>query len=363
MSAKNYYQVLGIDRNASGEEIKNSYETLENIYRIVGKPEEDIKKLKEAYSTLSHPAKRKIYDLLLLFPRTKDFSFSPLFLNFRTATWPLRKSRKKIKERLPSKKKLMRMGLVFSIMFCFVVTLPYLLVNITANYHYKKAVKSYKEGMFNSALVNLNQSIYEFGRKNVDACLLSSKILIEQFHEYDYALQYVEKGLNYASEDTEKAALFFMKGKVMKLKGLHKDALEAFEISKDYHEENDSVYFEIGEIETFIFNNYHMGIKNYNISISLNKELEEAYLGRGYCYQQLQLHNKAIQDFENYIQFNELEGMGFFLKAVSEIEIDAKDDACNDLERASQLGITGAQQFLETYCNAIMADPLEEQEL
>lgn len=359
MATKNYYEILGVNRDSTHEEIKQAYETLKHVYAVIDKPKEEIDQLKEAYAVLINPVKRKIYDLYLNFPRNKSFSFGTALLRFQSSTptaFFTRERKERIKKRLPSKDVMLRSALIFFIMFCFVITLPYLLINITVNYHFKKAVESYNEGQYNSALVSLNQSIYDFGRKNVDACLLSGKILIEQFHEYDYALQYIDKGLHYASDDVERASLYFLKGKCLKKKGMHQDALFAFETSAGYNEKNDSAFFELGELETFIFNNYQNGIENYNKSLLLNSELEEAYLGRGYCYQQLQLHRKAIDDFDSFISLNEYEGMVFFLKAVSEMELNATKEACSNFARASKLGINGADVYLKSYCDSLATD-------
>ncbi len=68
----NYYQILGINRNASSDEIKKAYlfkanilhpdrlnELGENIRR---KAEEELKKVNIAYDTLKNPLKRSEYD-------------------------------------------------------------------------------------------------------------------------------------------------------------------------------------------------------------------------------------------------------------------------------------------------------------
>jgi len=68
----NYYDILEINKNASPEIIEKAYKVLikkyhpdlqENNLKI--KYEEKIKKINEAYETLSNPEKRKNYDLIL----------------------------------------------------------------------------------------------------------------------------------------------------------------------------------------------------------------------------------------------------------------------------------------------------------
>jgi len=66
--AKDYYQILGISRNASDEEIKKAYRRLAMQYhpdRNPGKEKwanEKFKEINEAYAVLGDPEKRKQYD-------------------------------------------------------------------------------------------------------------------------------------------------------------------------------------------------------------------------------------------------------------------------------------------------------------
>lgn len=64
---KDYYEILGVPRNASQEEIKKAYRRLVRKYHpdICKKPEceEKFKEINEAYQVLSDPEKRKLYDM------------------------------------------------------------------------------------------------------------------------------------------------------------------------------------------------------------------------------------------------------------------------------------------------------------
>ena len=69
MDYKDYYKILGVDRKASGEEIKRTYRKLALKYHPDRNPddqqaEERFKEINEAYQVLSDPEKRTRYDQL-----------------------------------------------------------------------------------------------------------------------------------------------------------------------------------------------------------------------------------------------------------------------------------------------------------
>ena len=65
---KNFYDVLGVKRDASEKEIKSAFRKLAQKYHPdAGGDEAKFKEISEAYDTLSNPDKRKEYDQLLMF--------------------------------------------------------------------------------------------------------------------------------------------------------------------------------------------------------------------------------------------------------------------------------------------------------
>ena len=65
---KTFYDVLGVQRNASDDEIKKAFRKLAVKYHPDrGGDEQKFKEISEAYDTLSNPDKRKEYDMMLQF--------------------------------------------------------------------------------------------------------------------------------------------------------------------------------------------------------------------------------------------------------------------------------------------------------
>ena len=92
---QDFYKILGVDKNASDDDIKKAYRTLVKEYHpdLNSSPEaaEKIKLINQAYEVLSDPAKRVKYDNTRQpfgFPSFEDlFSGFGGFNNFRTARY------------------------------------------------------------------------------------------------------------------------------------------------------------------------------------------------------------------------------------------------------------------------------------
>ncbi|NWG27561.1 MAG: J domain-containing protein, partial [Ignavibacteriaceae bacterium] len=69
MEFKDYYKILGVEKNATKEEISKAFRKLAVIYHPDKNPnnkaaEEKFKEITEAHEVLSDPEKRKKYDAL-----------------------------------------------------------------------------------------------------------------------------------------------------------------------------------------------------------------------------------------------------------------------------------------------------------
>ena len=81
MKYKDYYATLGVDKNASAEDIKKSYRKLARKYHPDVSKEKDAKEkfqeVSEAYETLKDPEKRAAYDQLGSYQPGQDFRPPP----------------------------------------------------------------------------------------------------------------------------------------------------------------------------------------------------------------------------------------------------------------------------------------------
>lgn len=83
MTRKDYYKILGVDRNADSRTIKKAYKRLALKYHpdVNKNPDatEKFKEITEAYAVLSDPDKRRKYDLMG-FESLNDFTQEDLIM-------------------------------------------------------------------------------------------------------------------------------------------------------------------------------------------------------------------------------------------------------------------------------------------
>jgi len=87
MASRDYYQVLGLDRQASQEEIKKAYRRLAVKHHPDRNPndkaaEEKFKEINEAYAVLSDPDKRRQYDMYGHSDFSRQYTQEDIFRNF-----------------------------------------------------------------------------------------------------------------------------------------------------------------------------------------------------------------------------------------------------------------------------------------
>jgi molecular chaperone DnaJ len=92
MALKDYYQILGVDRNTSKEDIKKAYRRLAKEWHPDVNPdpkaEEKFKEINEAYYVLSDEEKRQQYDQLLKSGDEKGYrDFMEYIQEFLESIW------------------------------------------------------------------------------------------------------------------------------------------------------------------------------------------------------------------------------------------------------------------------------------
>lgn len=360
MTDSDYYKILGVKPSASMEEIKLAYRKLAKKYhpdRNQGNPaaEEKFKQITEAYDMLSNSSKRAIYDFsgdgAYAQPWVNTYTYQGQHDTFtyknKKKRHPLQGKKKEGFWRMQSK---LAYGLILSAVVITVVLAGLFGMRFYANYQFNNGLKQYEEKQYILALKNIEESLNLFGSKNPQAYLLASKILIDEYKNYDRALSYINKGLNIKADKAITAKLYYLKGKCLKNLNQFKSAYTSFKLAAIMELPLDSLHFELAELNCFVFKNYEDAIENFTALIGVNPGFSDAYLGRAYSFQKLEEHNKAIEDANMYIILNEQDGSGYYLKAVSEAALNKRKIACEDLKKAMALGTKDSEGLMSKVC-------------
>ncbi|MDQ3537058.1 MAG: DnaJ domain-containing protein [Bacteroidota bacterium] len=355
---RNFYQVLQVPQDATQKDIKHAFRRLAKKYhpdKNAGNPhhEEEFKKLNEAYHTLSDENKKWVYDMSLFVQQNPSVSTSTPGYSSTYRRYSRPRPYQSYNPPPPttfSLKSYIQAAFFIAFLVFLVILCITLLNRYSSYYYYQEAVKDYSKGRYQSALSNLDFSIRDFGNKSPEASTLAAKILIYNLQNYQDALSYLDKSISNSNKEVRLAEIHYLKGLSLKNLGSFGEAYENYNRSVYYDQNFDSSYYEMGEINTFIFQDYQQALVNFNQLLKINSLFSDAYLGKGICYQKLNEHGLAVMNFEKFISLNSAEGTAYYLKSLSEIELNNKNLACQDLVMASELGIDEAKALNKSYC-------------
>ena len=209
-----YYDILGINPNATSGQIKVAYRRLALQYHPDKNPENKLAEQRfievaEAYDVLSNPVKRDRYDRGLKVDLDEDFEE---FRTHRRPPPPHFYYKYKPEKKVYSRRDYMYATAAVTAIIAVAVIFPIYLLQITSEKYFNKAVSLYLAGKYYSALHNVDLSIKDLSSTNDEACALASVILVHKLNKYDYALKYIEKGLDYNPGDSLESEFHYLKG-------------------------------------------------------------------------------------------------------------------------------------------------------
>ncbi len=353
----NYYHILEIDYNATQEDVKLAYRKLAKQYHPdvnAGNADkaEMFKQVSEAYKVLSDLDRKAAYDLRLLLGIHEDITAANAYTyDTRSRTFRPRFRTYYRREPVQYSRKTYFAATAFLVCVVSAIFLvPLSLSRYSSAYNYDKGLEYYKNGQYYASLHSLDRAIVDFGNKNIESCLLASTILMQQFGQYTYAIEYADKGLRMAKSDRERVQLLYMKGQCQKAGADYYAALKQFKEAKRLWPEYDSLYYAAGEIYAFHLDNYPLALENYDKLITLNRDFPEGYYGRAYSHFKLQKNEEAMADIEQYLSLNGMSGKAYLLKGELELRAGNTKKACVCFEKASLLHTREAEKFSATYC-------------
>lgn len=355
----NYYHVLEVGYNASPEDVKQAYRRLAKKYHPDvnaddSEKAEMFKVVSKAYKVLSDEDRKAAYDLRLLLDVQDEYTYAAggYSSNYDAQSRTSRAWRSYYRKHEPvtySKKTYVAVTLFLIFVVAVVLLVPLSLIRYSSSYNYDKGLEYYRNGQYHAALNRLDKAIKDFGNKNVESCLLAGNILMHQFGQYTYAIEYADKGLKMAGTDREKVMLLYMKGQCKKAVGDYYTALGQFEEARLLWPEYDSLYYAMADIYAFHLDDYGRAAEGFGQLLALNPEFAEAYYGRAYSFFKLNEDEKAMADIEQYLFFRD-DGKAKLLKGDLEFRAGNPEEACRYFKQASLMHVREAEKRVSMYC-------------
>jgi hypothetical protein len=354
--ALNYYNVLGLEQNATKAEIKAAYRKLALVYHPDKNPgdasaQKKFLEIANAYRMLNDDLQRARYDRSL---RDDDLeAFHQYWEQVKPEKRPppppyyYRYAREKV---VYSPRTYALGALAIAAIAGLALLVPFFLLQVSAEQNYQKAVDLYSMGQYTTSLHYLDISMSEVGNKSAEAATLAGVILTHYLKNHDYALKYINKGLEYASVDSLRSELQYLGGLCYYNKAMPDSAIAAFEAVGDKSTKKDSAIFMTGIIYLTQTDNTTESLRYFNQALQRNKNFNKARYYRGLTLQKTGRHERAIDDFKYLINNRYEPAAAYYHKAKSEMAQDHMDDACFDLKMAMRYQLEEAKSLYALYC-------------
>lgn len=282
-----YYQILGVDKKASNQEIKSAFKKLALQHhpdRNPGNPlaEEKFKLINEAYQVLSHADEKSLYDLKLNGQYIPHVPVYPPYRSQQEYTYKQEQSRPQYAAPTYTKEQIRKVYAVgvafFVVLFIFSYFLNNFMNKKTAKIHYANAIRYTEENKLYLAVSEINQALY-FDEEYAQAYQKRGELqlLAGQSHRYAYAD--FNKAIQYAQPATP-----------------------------------------------------------------------EMYFFRGLCLYRMGKYAQAIEDCKQAYVENELKGPAVFLQGAARKALQDIDGACKDWQQAQTLGVQSAKDSIGVNC-------------
>ena len=358
----NYYLILGISETATQLEIKAAYRSLAKLHHPdkhqgSAVKERLFKEINEAYSVLSHTDTKFAYDKQFFYrpePVTQTYQrdrrpppfYAPQRQPYHYAP---RQSTYTGTKYVYSKWTLMY-GKIFVVgLTMFVVLLPIFLEYSFSNYFYNKGLVALANKEYYSAEGYFIDAMRDLGGSNTIAAIKAAELKLA-FNSNFEALNFIDIGLRFSVKSVNKARLYYLQGVVFRNLAEHENADMAFQNALKWQYNKDSVYTALAPIYAYELKIYDKALAGYDSLITYEQNNYDHFLHRGFCYQKLNNHQQAIDDFNYFINNKGLNGSVLYLKAISEVRLDKLDSACINFHLAEDMGIVNAQTFITLYC-------------
>ncbi len=362
----NYYSVLAIDRKASKKEIKDAYKKLAMQYHPdrnngTKESEEQFKRINEAYTVLSDPAKKLIYDQQLDFASYQQYTrYTPETAKYTKHYSPKHQSavnleqlkndyneRNKVNGAKSGWSNVLFMGTVFLVFITATILYFSMAKQLNAVNYYDNAVLLLKDKDYTASLKELDKAL-EKNKKFSEAYYLRAEIryILKQdlnlaVSDYTQAFTYKPKLIN-DSTLLHRALCYY---NLQEFNNALADLDKALKLNPTY----DSLIYYRGATYAQLFK-YKEALEIFNNLADFSPQFEKTYSARAFCLSHLGRHKEVLPDLNRAITADSTNHTYLLLRGNTYFELNQTQEACKDWSKALLYGAKAADQMLQKHC-------------
>lgn len=212
------------------------------------------------------------------------------------------------------------------------------------------------EALYLSAILNKEQTFIHAALKDIELAMdkrktipeyhyLAAELLLE-LNKPSKALQRINMALDY---DMYRLEYYRLKAIILNALKNYSDAIAYYNY---YLKFTDFGYKELYTLSLMYYNeeNNIRALKQINKALKMNKNSKDLYILRGKIYLASKLYKYAENDFTMSLDFDYQNGEVYFLRAKARFNQGKKEGACRDWQKARNLNIVDAEEFLKKHC-------------
>jgi curved DNA-binding protein CbpA len=342
---EDYYQILGVSRQADSNAIKQAYRRLALSYhpdRHQGSKwhEEHFKKIVAAYQVLSNEQERNWYDLKLAQQEIQATVINTTAVRQQAPnryTPPRPTAAEKRAEKARQRRYTIYTLIATLVLVTIGITIYFVMGHYSSRYYYKK--KNYAAAIFHDenyieAYISYAKQLYQAGQP-------------------EQAIRVVNTGLEKVkgSQQVLQKELYWLQAELYLRLHEYESARNSLEILLQTDAHNEDLRYKLGQLHTFLLQNYEAGIAQFDTLLQKNPNNYDALVGRGYAYYKINEPQKALIDLNYAVHLNSERYAAYYYRAYTNITLSDTLQACEDLKKAHQLGAENAAIHLLEICH------------
>ncbi len=355
---EDYYKILGVDKNADAETIKQKYRQLAKKYhpdknRSAG---DIFKRISEAYTVLSDPEKRSEYNLKWEYYQFQDTLES---INWERGTsgseyHPGKESSiYDFRKREYTPKAWMYGRIVIILIIMSALLIPYGIYYYSSVFYYKEGLALEASGNYVDAYNSYIKSMSRWGARNLESCYRAGLIQLNRGSSRE-SIPFFLSCYDYTNSDSVETWLHYKTAIAYSNIGEYTNALEELNSINNNSFLGDSARLLTAEIRIFRAKEYQRGIQDYEYLIGRNFELKQSWFGIGWGHQNLWDYKAAISAYTECLEIDPEYSLAYFYRGYAyHYEMDSIN-ACMDFMQAEKFGYPSARDaFLEKCADSL----------